>query len=62
MGKVNLAQDTDKRALREAYQQALADLEQIQNTNLNNVNKLQAAVKAHATITKKLLKGIKRLI
>ncbi|GAG85553.1 unnamed protein product [marine sediment metagenome] len=62
MSKINITIDQDKKALKEAYNQALADLTTIQNTDLNTNAKLQQAVKGIADIVEKLLKVVKRRI
>lgn len=59
---VNEAKDIDKQALKDAYNQAITDLQQIQTTDLNTNAKLQTAVKGMAAILEKLLKVVRRRI
>jgi len=60
--KITLSKDTNKQALKNAYQDAITLLEQIQNaTNPTNAQVVQA-VKKEAEIIEKLLKVIKQII
>ena len=56
---VTITEDQNKKALKDAYLQAVENLSTIQSTNLDTNNKLQQAVKAEAAIILKLLKFIK---
>ena len=51
--------DLNKQAIKDNYIQALADLDMIQTTDLDNNAKLQLAVKGQAAMIEKLLKFIK---
>ena len=54
--------DTDKKTLKDAYQQAIIDLDLIQAATLDTTAKLSSAVKGLSEIVEKLLKYIARTI
>ena len=62
MSLIPLTKDLDKKAFRDAYVQAIADLQQVQSANLNTIPKLEMAVKGIAEILEKTLKVLKSRI
>lgn len=54
--------DTAKHAFRDAYEQAITDLETVEGANLDTTAKLEGAVKGMATILKKILRALEKKI
>ena len=68
MAKITPEIDQDKQAIKDNYLQAIADLDQIQNTDFTDGNttqivaKLDLAIRGQAAIIEKMLRFIKSKI